>query len=374
MRRWLVLFLGRRALDRRWWSRFAEAILAATLLLAGVVLLVGVLAFAILNYGSPDVRYSTVYVAMQILVAFGLLGMGTYSIGRLLWDFGVSAERRGALATRAGELEIVKEFRLPRADLPTVPLDRFGPRRGTLQKFRIVPTARNIFGLVSSAAFSVISTGILTILVVIVQFALRNETSGWEQHIERSIGHDRLAPLPDVPWLAAALILPILLGALWSIYQFFRQLIKLTGIGPTVLEVSDYPLLAGQAVQLSLIQAGRVRLKLLDVTLVCQEEATFDQGTDIRTEKRVVFEQRLFRQRGVSLNPGKPFQTNFELRIPDHVMHSFKSQSNRVLWKIVVTGKARNWPRLNRNFVVLVYPENSRGNPKASSNSERPKS
>jgi hypothetical protein len=359
MRRWIVLFLRRRPFsgsNRRWWSGVVEALLAASLLLGGVVLAVVSVTLAVL-YSTPEGLYVSVwFFTLKIVLSLLLIAIGTYWIVRLIWDFGVSAERREALATRASGLDIVKELRQSREDLPTVPKDRNPPTIGQRYQFRLVPTARNLWGLISSASFSVILTALFTILTLIVIKALQDKTSRWEDQFEQSIGPDRLSHLPDVPWIAAALALPILFAAGWSVYQFFRQLLKLAGIGPTEIEVSNYPLKSGETCKISLTQKGRVRLKLLDVALVCQEEATFDQGTDIRTESRTVFEKRLFRRRGISLRRGQPFETEFELQVPENAMHTFKSQSNRIQWKIIVTGQAKNWPRLKRNFVVSVYP------------------
>lgn len=358
MRRWVNLFWRGKLFggsNRRWWAVVVEALFAAALFLAGIILVVSSITLFVLN---RETAWATSWglLSVQCAVSFGLGAIGCYWIGRLLWRFGVSEERRGAFATRASELEIVKEFRQPREDLPTVPRDRHPLKKGSKLSFRLTPSARNLWGLFSSALFSIVLVVVFTILVVIVVNAVQDRTSLFESTIEKSIGVDRVDKLPGIPWLAAALMVPIALFGGWAIYQFFRQLLKLTGIGPTVLEISDYPFFAGGTYSLSLLQQGRVRLKLLDVSLVCQEEATYDEGTDIRTEVRTVFEERLLRRRGISLRTDEPFTEDFELSIPEQAMHSFKSKSNRIQWMIVVTGQAKNWPRLKRRFVVSVYP------------------
>lgn len=343
--------------NRRWWAGVAEASLAAALLLAGVVTLVVSLTLAVLNWTPEYGLYiSTGFFILQLVLAIVLIAIGTYCIARLLWHVGVSAERRGAIATRANELELLSEVRRQREDLPTVPNDQFSPHAGQTHPFRLIPSPRNIWGLVSSAIFSVVFVAIATVLSIIVATAFGFGSTEWSAQLDRRLADNQLDTFSSRPWLAAAWLIPICLAAVWSIFQFFRQLLKLTGIGQTSIEVSGYPLMPGQTYQVSLSQAGRVRLKLLDVALVCQEEATFNQGTDIRTETFNVFDQRLFRQRGISVRPGEPFKTEFELTIPEGVMHSFKSPNNRVQWKIVVTGQAKSWPRLRRNFTVSLHP------------------
>jgi hypothetical protein len=153
------------------------------------------------------------------------------------------------------------------------------------------------------------------------------------------------------------------MAAAWSIYMFFRQFLKLTGIGPTTIEIDRYPLQAGQNHRVTLTQSGRVRLQLLDVEVVCTEEATFNEGTDVRTERAIVYHQRLLRRRGITLTPEVPWRTDFDLPLPPEAVHSFQSRSNRIQWKIIVTAKAQNWPRLLRHFAFTVHPPSSVANP-----------
>jgi hypothetical protein len=359
VRRWFLFFLRGRPFsgsNRRWWAGVSEALFAAALLLAGVVILVVSLTLAALNWRSHGGLYiSAGFFGLQLVLATVLIAVGAYWIARLLWHVGVSAERRGAIATRANELELLNELRQRREDLPTIPRDYLPPQVGRHQGFRLTPSPRNVWGLLTSVVFSVIFVALATILVLVVATAFGNETTDWYDLLAKRLNQNQLGRIPDRPWLAAALLVPISLAACWSIYQFFRQLLKLTGIGQTSLEVSGYPLMPGETYHVFLSQAGRVRLKLLDVALVCSEEATYNQGTDIRTEHLTVLDQRLFRRRGISVKPGSPFETEFELKIPDNAMHSFNSPNNRIQWKIVVTGQAKSWPRLKRNFAVSVH-------------------
>jgi len=327
--------------------------LAAVLLLIGVVVLVFGLTVAVLK-STPDTFGVSIWIfSLQLVVATSLIGIGIFWITRLLWQVGVSAERRGALATRANDLELVKEIRQHREDLPTVPRDHYPPRVGRHHSFQLVPSPRNVWGLITAAAASIVLVALVTILILIVASAFDQVDLSRFGEIEKRIGNSRLN---RQPWLGAALLIPICLAAGWAVFQFIRQLLKLTGIGITSIEVSGYPLRPGETYQVFLSQSARVRLKLLDVTLKCVEEATYNQGTDIRTEQAVVYESRLFRQRGMEIKNGEAFSTEFDLTIPDNAIHSFKSRNNRVQWKIEVTAQAKSWPRLSRNFAVSVHP------------------
>ena len=70
------------------------------------------------------------------------------------------------------------------------------------------------------------------------------------------------------------------------IYLFMRQLLIASGVGPTQLEISDHPLLPGRRYDLYLSQAGRLTMNFLEIDIVCEEQATYHQGTDTRTERR----------------------------------------------------------------------------------------
>jgi hypothetical protein len=97
-------------------------------------------------------------------------------------------------------------------------------------------------------------------------------------------------------------------------------------------------------------------MKSLQLWLVCEEEATFTQGTDIRTEFREVFRQPCFERREFRIEPGLPFQETCTVAVPATAMHSFHSPHNAVRWQLVVQGEAEGWPGFARGFPIVVYP------------------
>ena len=64
----------------------------------------------------------------------------------------------------------------------------------------------------------------------------------------------------------------------------------------------------GGEYQVFLSQTGRLSVKRLKLSLVCEEEATYRQGTDTRTESQKVFAQELFRREDFEIPPGIPFE------------------------------------------------------------------
>ena len=166
----MYLFSGRpfSGSNRRWLAGVAEALFAAALMFVGVVCFVVSITLAVLRSTQGSLYISVWFLALQILVAISLIAIGSFLIGRLLWQVGASAERRGALASRANELELLNELRKRRGDLPTVPRDHVAPRVGKHLPFRLMPSPRNLWGLITSTAASVILVALVTILILII--------------------------------------------------------------------------------------------------------------------------------------------------------------------------------------------------------------
>ena len=101
----------------------------------------------------------------------------------------------------------------------------------------------------------------------------------------------------------------------------------------------------------------------LTLSLVCEEEATYRQGTDTRTESQQVVAQELFRLENFEIPPGVPFDHEFAFRVPPSAMHSFKSSHNRVHWTLLVESEMNGWPDFKRAFPVIVYPNAGDGKP-----------
>lgn len=332
------LYAGQRAFSRsarNWWTGIGEVGFAVVLLLGGFVLLVASLTIAAMNPRPLAWREVISDFGLRVLVGATLVAIGFYRMFATLWKVNATAEQRGSIASQSGEIELVNELGGPEPEMPAIPLSSRGPIRGRRLRYEIHGSRRSILGLVLAGLASLVSIGLVSGMVI--------------QAYQSFAG-------PRLDWFAvgtSALFLPVV-G--WTVVMLFRQFFLLAGFGPTRLEISDWPVYPGRKYRLSLFQPGRLRLKLLEVVLVCQEEATFSQGTTIRTEQKTVFEQRVFRSRGVEIGSGRPFEADLEMQLPAQAMHSFSSANNRVQWKIIVRGSARGWPDFHRTFLIAVHP------------------
>jgi len=196
--------------------------------------------------------------------------------------------------------------------------------------------------LVASFVFCVLWNGVVVIFVIVTASRFLQDE-------------------PD--WLAAAFLFPFLAVGVAAMYWFFRQLILATLVGPTIVEISEHPIRPGRTYELFLSQAGRLKMKFLEILVVCEEEAIYRQGTTARRETQRVYEDRLFRQEDFSISSEAVFQIRRPLAIPAGAMHSFQSPHNKVQWKIVVQGQTHGWPPYQRSFPVVLLPAKADGPP-----------
>ena len=263
------------------------------------------------------------------LVAFGITGL-LHS----LKAWGRSEERQAAQFGRI--LETLASPLPETVGFPTIPAcDNLINSPGTMLRFRL-PTE-------SPEAWSLIGTGLFSGLwnVVVILLAV-------------NVGIDIAGGRADV-WLLG-LLAPFTIVGLASIVLFFRQLFFVTAIGPTHVEISGHPLRPGNQYQVLLSQAGSVSFRRLELFLELEEQATFRQGTDVRTERQVVWQSLIRRWNNVEPLSGTPFEAEVQLQLPSKAMHSFSSTHNTVSWRLVLRGVPEHWPALVRVFPVVVFP------------------
>lgn len=87
-------------------------------------------------------------------------------------------------------------------------------------------------------------------------------------------------------WFLSVLLVLFLSVAFFSTRWFFGLFRRRVGIGPTAVEIDQLPLLPGNEYRVYLCQYGRATFRSLHVALVAFEEATYQQGTDVRTESQ----------------------------------------------------------------------------------------
>ncbi len=282
------------------------------------------------------VRRYTSFVWLLLLLPAGLIAVGLAGLSWNVMNWGASPERRAAMAKRAADMAAPAARAGFQNDYPTIPADSLlTDSPGTTLLYRL-PLSNG-----GGRALVAIVLGCLLFNAMVAVFATLAVISFLEGEPE---------------WLLSAVTLLFLGIGGWLLTVCVRRLARAASVGRTLVEISDHPWRPGEAYQVLLDQFGRVTLRSLRMTLVCDEVATCQQGTNTHTESRRVFEQEILFERNVTIQPGLPYEVENDVGLPSGAMHSFRSPHNEINWKIVVEGRPQGWPGFERSFPLIVQP------------------
>jgi hypothetical protein len=277
----------------------------------------------------PDVavlvRGSSWATWLVFTVPISLILIGAGGLVYTLLHWGKSAERRAAGAGGNGNRW---PFVPQGADMTNSP--------GTRLKFRLPMATSPGWALFGTFAFCILWNGVVAVLAIVVVRGL-------------VVGKPGLL-------LPALILVPLAAVGVWALVVLAHRLWTTTGIGPTLVEISDHPLRPGRQYHVFLSQSGRLTMHRLQMHVVCEEVATYRQGTDTRTETREVYGGDVFRGDNFEIRGGMPFEADVELSVPRQAMHSFAAEHNEIHWTLVVEGNAAGWPAFRRAFPVIVCP------------------
>lgn len=124
----------------------------------------------------------------------------------------------------------------------------------------------------------------------------------------------------------------------------------------TRIEVDRHPLVCGETAKATLLQYGPRRLRGLVVSLICEEIATYRQGTDSRTAVVETFRKQLAHERRLDVAVDETIRIDFEIRTPAAGPHSFVSPNNEVRWMVEVVATTQSRGELHQRFPLCVYP------------------
>jgi hypothetical protein len=273
------------------------------------------------------------YISLLIPLSFIVIGGGRMVYALVHWN--TSEELRSVIDQRAAKRDL---FEGPASEdaFPTVPKDsNLTNSPGTTLAYRLPMSTTPGWRLFATAAACIAWNGIVALFVII---AIGRFTSG-----ERD-------------WLLAGALIPFLIGGIGLCVYLGRQIALATSVGPTRVEISTHPLTPGSRCEAFLSQAGRLKMKSLEVWLACDERTTFRQGTDTRTESRRVYQLRSFIRSDFEIAQGLPFESRLVVSVPATAMHSFHAAHNELSWKLIVKGDVAGRPPFEREFQIVVSP------------------
>ena len=335
----LIRWLEKKRGDRRTGSNLVgsvgEAVFHGALFLLGIGALSALITSHVMH---PDSAWYAVGFGFwcMVLVLSSLAVMGGVGVLRTALRLSFSAERRSALARRANDLDLVREAVPQPKNFPTLPWhEGLTNSPGTELAYRLPAKNQAGWRLLAMTTFALLWNAVACVLLVV---ALRGWLSG------------------EINFFLTAILFPLLAIGGGSIYFVLRQIWIDTGMGPTAVEICSHPLVPGRTYRVYLSQSGHLAVKSLSLWLVCEEEVTYHQGTDVRRETRTTIEQKLHETRDFQIEPAIPFLAESTLAIPPQAMHSFQSEHNAVHWWLVVRGVPAYWPKFERRFPIVVYP------------------
>jgi hypothetical protein len=272
-----------------------------------------------------------------MVLSLAMLAVGGGGLFYRLMRIGASDERRSVMATRPGAIERMRPVNSEMPPLPSVPQGRgLTDSPGVHQAYRLASEGPNRACMVAAAAtLSLLWNATWFVLLAVV-------ISGF---------------LNDRPrWVLTFLLFPFAAIGWWAFRYFLDTLKQTAGVGATIVEINDHPLQPGHEYTLFVSQGGKLNLRRLRVELVCEEETTYRQGTDLRIDRHQAYSKILHTERDLSIDPYGPWEQELAVKLPADAMHSFQSAHNAVCWKITVSGDARPWPSFCQNFPVVVHP------------------
>lgn len=296
---------------------------------------------------DPDqvvlVRHYSWSAWLMTILPLSLVAVGGAGFAITLLNWGKSAERRAVLAQKRLNLELFEPATAVNRLYPTLPADsNLTNSPGTTLKYRLpLDVARKWTSLILVC----VAVGVLCVATLFGVLAYQGHRSG------------------DPDWSMTAFAAACALGGLGFTAFVVRHLVGEAALGATIVEVSDHPWHPGEHYELFLTQGGREHFSRLEMRLVCEERATYSQGTNTRTERSCVIKELLLEREQLEVGRPEPFEARCEITLPLRAMHSFSADHNEVVWRLVVEGRAPKRRGFERSFPVVVYPPREPGEP-----------
>lgn len=322
---------GTRRTGARWAGFVAEGLVCAALIVAGAYGLYWLIDRVVSAKGAGWWPW------FAMVIPLAVFGYGAAGLIGLVWQSVASTERRAAAVRKATGWELPGiDARPDHPTLPSVPpIDAVTDSPGVQLAYRLpIDAASGWVSFTMAAVCLAWNTFVVVFVVQVIQLHREGRPN----------------------WLLTWLMVPFVLGGIWTLVELARQALVNIAIGTTRLEVSHHPLHPGGAYLGFVSQTGRLHVRWFQVQLECEEQAIHQQGTDTRRAVSRVYRATLFSQRKFDITPQQAFAATFDLNVPDSAMHSFVSQHNAVTWALVVRGRLARWGDFERRFPLYVYP------------------
>ena len=156
----------------------------------------------------------------------------------------------------------------------------------------------------------------------------------------------------DPEWFLTIFIIPFVLVGVGTMGFVAYTFLSLFNPKPSLRLSEGRPIL-GQNVTLQWGFDKPVnRIKSLQLSLVGEERATYQQGTSTVTDKHIFYKHAL---KSSSIS-SEIANGSVSLQAPENSMHSFDSGNNKIVWYVELHGKIGNWPDVKEKYPLTIRP------------------
>jgi len=149
----------------------------------------------------------------------------------------------------------------------------------------------------------------------------------------------------------------ILIGIVMIVGAFWRTIASVK-VAPPAIHVSKERVRIGENFSVTYEQSFRMPSEVLDskVELIFRESATYQQGTDTRTDthEEVI---DFFESPAKRFERGEKSHESGTFEIPKDAMHTFNQSKNKLQWFVRVDVDVQGWPDMVEEYEIQVLPE-----------------
>jgi hypothetical protein len=155
-------------------------------------------------------------------------------------------------------------------------------------------------------------------------------------------------------------LIPFVAIGAWMFLHLIGRILVTMRVRAPVLEIDAEPLAPGMAAKARLELRGGFHIERLELRLVCEERATYRQGTDSRTETHEAFGETILEDGPEQVSSYRKYQATADFAIPAEAMHTFKARNNEIGWALRLKVAIRKWPDFEQGFLIRVVPDEVR--------------
>ncbi len=161
----------------------------------------------------------------------------------------------------------------------------------------------------------------------------------------------------DADWFLTFFLVPFLLVGIGFVAGVVHAFLALRNPRPVLVANTMAPEL-GKRLELQWRFDGNAnRIHHIRVALKGVEQATYQVGTNTRTDQNDFFEEVLVERD----TPSGAMDGAAAFRLPDHAMHSFESAHNEIRWELEIHGAVARWPDVKETYPLVVLPAREHG-------------